>query len=119
MSAQIGVEIAGGVAESLHRCGIRHGRELWSFAESCCAVDGDLERIAAVLGDLRRLTGYRYRPEEFAEPTATMLLEHWPAVSALARALVAERRIEGDEVEAIIDRSLRLSRTSGEHVKFG
>ena len=82
------------------------GARLWSFAESRCAVDGDLERIAAVLGDLRRLTGYRYRPEEFAEPTATMLLEHWPAVSALARALVAERRIEGGDVVEIIDRSL-------------
>jgi len=27
------------------------------------------------------------------------------AIEALARALVAERRIEGDEVEAIIDRA--------------
>ena len=35
-----------------------------------------------------------------------MLLANWPAVEAVAEALVEDRRIEGEDVEAIIDRSM-------------
>jgi hypothetical protein len=62
-----------------------------------------LEQARAVLGDLRRLTGYRYDEQRFAERALALLLTHWPAVEALASALVEDRRIEGDRVERIID----------------
>jgi len=102
MEAQVCIYLAGGVAEAIHRCGPRSGRELWSVAESCCAVDGDLQRVADVFGDLRRLTGYDLYPQHFADRTAEMLLTHWCAVEALAAALVDERRMEGRRVERIV-----------------
>ena len=55
-----------------------------------------------MLGDLRRLTGYRFEPQDFVEQTMTMLLANWRAVTALASALVEDRRIEGERVERII-----------------
>jgi len=107
MTAQVGIHIAGGIAESLHHCGTRpHGKELWAFAEERCGVDGDLEHANDVLDDLWRLTGFRYYAHEFAEGVVAMLLDNWSAVSALAQALIQRRRLDGDEVEKIIDRSL-------------
>jgi hypothetical protein len=35
-----------------------------------------------------------------------MLVAHWPAVEALAAALVDHGRIEGDEVEEIVDEAI-------------
>ena len=66
----------------------------------------DLERARAVLvGDLRRLTGYRLDAQHFAERTLALLLDNWCAVEALASALIENRRIEGEMVEEIIDRA--------------
>ena len=111
MSAQVGIHIAGGIAESLHHCGTRpHGKELWAFAEERCGVDGDLERANDVLDDMRTLTGFRFYAHEFAEGVVAMLLDNWSAVWALATELIATRRIEGERVLQIIDRSLRFFR---------
>ena len=98
MEAQVCVEISGGIAEAifLGTC------EAW---RSHCS-DADLERAADVCRELRRLTGYAFRAEDFADRTLTMLLANWPAVEAVAEALVEDRRIEGEDVEAIIDRSM-------------
>lgn len=106
MDAQTCVHLAGGVAEAIHRGVGGGGRDLLRYAEAHCQIDGDLQRAADVLADLRRLTGYDLYPMHYADRTLEMLLDHWPAVTALAEALVDERRLDGDDVEAIIDRSL-------------
>jgi hypothetical protein len=59
-----------------------------------------------VLGDLFRLTDVRYDAQRFAERALAVVLAHWPAVEALASALIEDRRIEGERVERIIDRSI-------------
>ena len=64
-----------------------------------------------LLGDLRRLTGVRFDAQPFAERARALLLTHWRAVTALASALVEDRRIEGDRVEAIIDHSMNTPDT--------
>ena len=115
MEAQVVVHLAGG-SEAIFR-GERCQGEVLRFAEAHCCVDDDLTKVADVLAELRRLTAYRFEAQDFIERTLTMLELNWPAVEALAEALVDEGRIEGDEVEWIIDRSLRFFRTSGEHVK--
>ena len=102
MESQVVIELAGGIAEACHR-GERRRRAILAFAESHCAIDADLERAAAVLGDLFRLTGVRYDAQPFAERALALLSANWCAVTALASALVEDRRIEGERVEAIID----------------
>jgi hypothetical protein len=44
-----------------------------------------------------------------AEPTYSLLSKHWPAVEALAAALVKTNRIDGGAVEAIIDDAMRIA----------
>ena len=105
MEAQLVIHLAGGISEAIYR-GERDKREVLAFAESNCAMDDDLSKAADVLGDLRRLTGYRFEPRDFVGQTLAMLLANWPAVTALAAALVEHRRIEGEDVEAIIDHSM-------------
>ena len=100
MEAQVIIHLAGGISEAIHR-GVRH--EVLRFAEAYCEVDADMEQARAVLGDLRRLTGYRFEARDFAGRTLEMLEAHWPAVEALAAALIENRRIEGERVEQIID----------------
>jgi hypothetical protein len=106
MTAQVIIEISGGIAEGFNRGGLRlSGRELWAFAEDRCGVGGDLVRTRAVLHDMRRLTGHPFYAHEFVDGAAAMLLDNWRGVSDLAQALVVRRRIEGAEVEAIISRA--------------
>jgi hypothetical protein len=78
------------------------GREALRFAES--SMGADLAKAEEVLRDIFRLTGYRVGPQHYADRTLTMLLQRWPAVEALAAALVEERHIDGDQVKRIIDR---------------
>jgi hypothetical protein len=66
MEWQVVVELAGGIAEAIHR-GERRKQAVLAFAESNCNTDVDLKRAAAVLADLRRLTGRRYDEQRFAE----------------------------------------------------
>jgi hypothetical protein len=117
MEAQITIELAGGIAEAIYRCGARRGREALAFAEANCGIERDLERATAVLGDFFRLTGYPVYPMHFAHQTFEMLTTNWRAVEALAAHLIVDRYVEGRDVERIIDRS--LFRPSGEHVKAG
>jgi hypothetical protein len=88
MEAQVIVELAGGIAEAIHR-GERRKQEVLAFATR-----------------QRRLTGYRLDAQHFADRTLTMLEAHWPAVEAVATALIEDRRIEGERVERIIDHSI-------------
>ena len=64
------------------------------------------ERAAAVLRELRRLTGVRHDAQPFAERALGLMLANWCAVEALATELIEDRRIEGARVERIIDRSM-------------
>jgi hypothetical protein len=102
MERQIVIELAGGVAEAIHR-GERRESEVLAFAEAHCCIDADLEQARAVLGDLFRLTGRRHDAQAFVGSTLALLMTHLPAVEALASALIAHRRIEGKRVEQIID----------------
>ncbi len=54
------------------------------------------------LGDLRRLTGYPFEPRDFVGRALDMLTEHWPAVEAVAMALLDQGRVEGERVEEIV-----------------
>lgn len=94
MERQVFVHLAGGIAEAIHR-GERRKHEALRFATRHCGTDVDLRRAAAVLADLRRLIGHCYDEQRFAERALTLLPEHWPAVEAMASALIKDRFIEG------------------------
>jgi hypothetical protein len=104
MEAQVCIELSGGVAEAIFH-GVRGRHDVVDHMETNLSIDADLDRAAPVLRDLFRVTCYRFEPRDFVGPTLEMLEAHWPAVTALANALVDERRIEGRRVERIIDRS--------------
>ena len=102
MEKQVCIHLAGGISEAVH-LGIRNRHEVLRFAETHCGIDDDLVKASDVLRELFRLTGRHHDERHFAEPTLAMLLKNWPAVEALATVLVANRRIEGEVVELIID----------------
>jgi hypothetical protein len=57
---QIVVHLAGGIAEAISR-GERRKHAVLRFAKLSCNADADLKLAAAVLADLRKLTGRRLR----------------------------------------------------------
>ena len=79
MEAQVVVELAGGVAEAVFR-GERRRQEVLAFAESNCCIDADLERAAAVLSELRRLTGVRPDAQPFVGPSPTCAVRNCPTL---------------------------------------
>jgi hypothetical protein len=91
----------GGIAEAIHR-GERRKCAILAFGKSHRSIDADLTRAAAVLTDLRRLTGHRYDEQRFAERALGLLLTHWAAVDALAFELIEKRRVEGERCRSII-----------------
>ena len=99
MERQVCIHLSGGISEAI-LSGVRGGREALRFAEA--HMDADLTKAEEVCRDIFRLTGYRVGPQHYADRTLTMMLEHWPAVEALAEALIDERRIEGWQVEEIV-----------------
>lgn len=105
MEAQVSIHLAGGIADAIHR-GERRGRAVLSFATRHCNADADLRRARTVLADLYRLTGCHKGEQYLAERTLAMLLANWRSVAALAAALIKHRRIQGEDVEAIIDHSM-------------
>jgi hypothetical protein len=105
MERQVVIHLSGGIAEAIHR-GERRKSEVLAFALRHCCIDADLRLAADVLSELRRLTGYRFEARDFVGRTLTMLLEHRPAVEALAEALIEDGRIEGQDVERIIKHSI-------------
>ena len=94
MEAQIVIDLAGGVAEAIYR-GERRPREVLAFADAHCSIGIDLENARPVLRDLFMLTGVHYGADDFAERTLALLMAHWPAVEALASALIEDWRVEG------------------------
>jgi hypothetical protein len=107
--------LAGGIAQAIwsgertaddaFRVALSHGGMDEEFEDT----DGDLERILNAMDDLSKVTGGYYEPKDVAEPTYSLLLKHWPAVEALAAALVKTNRIDGGAVEAIIDDAMRIA----------
>jgi hypothetical protein len=110
--------LAGGVAQAIwsgertaddaFRGAISHG----GMDEKLKDTDGDLALILNAMDCLSKVTGGHYEPKDVAEPTYDLLLKHWPAVEALAAALVKTNRIEGDAVEAIIDDAMSVAHTT-------
>jgi hypothetical protein len=76
---------------AIHR-GERRKCAILAFAKSHRSIDADLTRAAAVLTDLRRLTGHRYDEQRLAERALALLLTLWAAVDALAFELIEKRR---------------------------
>ena len=103
MRAQVCVHLAGSIAEACHR-GERRRKEILAFAKAHCHLDADLQLATGVLADLRRLR--RYDEQAIIDHTLATMLAYWPAVEAVAQALVENKRIEGGEVERIIDAAL-------------
>jgi hypothetical protein len=60
MERQIVIHLAGGIAEAISR-GERRKHAVLRFAKLSCNADADLKLAAAVLADLRKLTGRRLR----------------------------------------------------------
>ena len=59
-----------------------------------------------VLGDLFRVTAYRFEARDFVGRMMEILETHWCAVEALAEALIEDGRFEGEDVERIISAAL-------------
>lgn len=94
--------LAGGIAEAMARGA--HGRgEVLRFAIEHCCCDTDRVRAAGRLDQLQGLTGRAVCEQAYALRTRHLLLQHWDSVEAVASALVKHQRIEGREVERLID----------------
>jgi hypothetical protein len=106
MQAQVTIHLAGGIAEAAHRNGLRN---TLAFAKANCCMDHDLTQAHLVLGDLHILDGLPHDEGFYANRTLELLLDNWSAVHGLASALIEDRRIEGERVAQIIDRSLRTT----------
>ena len=100
LEAQAVVHFAGGIREAIHR-GERRRLEVLRFAKLNCDTEADLKLAEGVLADLRRLR--RYDEQNLVDRTLAVLLTHWPAVEGVAAALIEHRRVEGDQVERIIN----------------
>src|SRR5258708_13794030 len=66
MEWQIVIELAGGIAEAVHR-GERRPHAILAHAASHCSTATDLTRAAAVLADLSRLTAHRHDAQHSAD----------------------------------------------------
>jgi hypothetical protein len=94
------IHLAGGIAEAIYR---GEHREVLAFATRHCCMDTDRDRARAVMAHLFFLNGHFPDEQPFAS-RAFELLRDWPAVAALAAALGEHHRIDGKQVEWIIDR---------------
>lgn len=100
MEAKIVIFMSGGIAEAVSR-GERRRHHVLKFAQDHCGMTTDMMRANAVGCDLSRLIGC-YNEQRLVDRTLMLLVRHWDAVEAVARALARQRRLEGDEVEALI-----------------
>lgn len=98
MEWQIVIDLAGGVAEAIHRGEYRQ-REMFWFVLLNCGTEQDLENAEAVCADLQALTGRRYGLQRFVRRALKLLLANRPAVKAIAAALIRDRYIDGSEIE--------------------
>ena len=101
MEWRIVISLAGPIAETIHRG--QHAKDLLMFAYDCCGADGDIRQINEVRRDLHKLTGQRHRIDDFGERTLALVRANFPAVEALASALIEHKRVEGERIEQIID----------------
>ena len=85
-------------AEAIHR----GARDVLTFAQDHCGVETDRQHARAVMAHLFFLDGHFPAEQLFANRAQALLLAHWPAVQGVAAALVAQRRIEGEQVAAIV-----------------
>jgi ATP-dependent Zn protease len=83
---------AGMVAEAMVS-----GRRGWD--ESCEDLDAAVRLAMQVVGDCERVIPYL---ESVREHTEDLLEKNWPAVEALARALMDRGRMSGDEVRRLL-----------------
>lgn len=103
---------AGGIAEAIYR-GERRKDHVLPFALAYCGCRTDRVQVTKTLADLQALTGRRQSEQRFAERTRALLLTNWPPVRALAEALIEAKRLEGEQVEAIITPYLAATTKNG------
>ena len=102
------VNFAGGLAEAIHR-GERNRRSALRIALAKCGMGIDLEAIKRRIAALRILTDFpdddddRDAHRRFAWQALALLKANWVAVEAIAAALIERRKLDGAEVEAIIN----------------
>lgn len=107
MEWSIVIDIAGGIAEAIP-FGKRNHRDALQRALSTEGALVDFDSIDLVLTDLRALTGQRlerfvaYR--HYAARAMKLLKANWPAVEAIAVALIRDRHI--DAAEALMGTAL-------------
>jgi hypothetical protein len=105
MQWQITIDMAGGIAEAIHR-GERNRRNMMWFALFNCGTEGDFVNAEAILAELCRLPPYRrHGLRRYAERACDLLRANWGAVETIAAALIEHDRIEGDRVSAMEHRS--------------
>ena len=114
MERQITISLSGGCAEAIAR-GERRKSEVLRFAtKPLRALTTTWTKARSGAGRSVQADGHPpLTREHFVERTMVLLEEHWPAVEALASALIEHRRIEGDRIERIVDASIRQQRASG------
>jgi hypothetical protein len=104
MEHQVCIHLAGGIAEAVYR-GERRPQQVLAFGAAHCCIEADLEKAASVLREIGRLTCRDHTPEAYAGRTLALMLARWDAVEALAGRLAANGRLDGADVERIIDRA--------------
>ena len=102
MQSQVSIHLAGGLAEAAHR-GVRRKNAILAYALDHCDMDEDMLRARVVLDDLNALARCsKYDEQHFAGRTRVLLALFWPAVEAVAAALIEHGRVEGEAVEQIV-----------------
>lgn len=100
--------LAGGLAEAIH-WGYRDQRHALPFTLECGGMSGDIEAIKRTFAALRILTEDKDHDDDaeahrhFAGRAWDLLQANWSAVEAIATALIERRKLDGAEVEALMN----------------
>jgi hypothetical protein len=98
---QLVKNLAGGIAEAIHR-GEHRPRNVFRFAMANCGAEDDFIDAEKVLVDLSKLSGRRCGLQRYTRRTLKLMLAHWPAVAAIAAVLIRDMRIEGAAIEELV-----------------
>jgi hypothetical protein len=108
IQSQIAIHLAGGLAEAASAAEFATAADALAFAKDHCGMDVDLSRAVALLEPEQTL-------EAAAAHTVDLLAAYWPAVTALANALLDEGCIEGERVEEIVVAAMSAGHSDLDH----
>jgi hypothetical protein len=94
--------MAGSIAEALY-CWYRGADAIEEFARHSGGGGLDFRRVDFLMGCLCEMSKRRRVLKPYVKRTIAFLEAHWAEVEALARALIEEKKIEGDRIAEIVD----------------